>query len=151
METVNKRLELIRIKHFGAHGGRAKFSKILGIPVENLKNYETRNNNIPIAILRKVVDTTGVNLHFLLLGDKPEYTKDYLAPEIVDRIPKMNLCPAAGIKDLTWYVMRHTFASLLAQAGVDIFKIATWIGDSVATTVNHYARLKDGYNPEIEV
>lgn len=39
------------------------------------------------------------------------------------------------------HVMRHTFASLLAIAGVSIFKIARWLGDGVEVVEKHYAHL----------
>jgi integrase len=42
---------------------------------------------------------------------------------------------------LTLHVMRHTFASLLASAGVSIYKIAVWMGDDVAVVQKHYAKL----------
>ena len=32
---------------------------------------------------------------------------------------------------MTPHIMRHTFASLLASAGVSIYKIAKWLGDDV--------------------
>ena len=47
-------------------------------------------------------------------------------------------------KGLAWvkpHVMRHTFASLLAIAGVSIFKIAQWLGDGVKVVERHYAHL----------
>jgi integrase len=42
---------------------------------------------------------------------------------------------------VTPHVMRHTFASLLASAGVSIFKIAQWLGDDVRVVQKHYAKL----------
>jgi integrase/recombinase XerC len=42
---------------------------------------------------------------------------------------------------VTPHIMRHTFASLLASAGVSIFKIATWLGDEVRVVEKHYAKL----------
>lgn len=47
-------------------------------------------------------------------------------------------------QNLTWvtaHVMRHTFASLLVQAGVSIFKVARWMGDGVEVVEKHYAHL----------
>jgi len=47
-------------------------------------------------------------------------------------------------KGFAWlkpHVMRHTFASLLAIAGVSIFKIAQWLGDDVKVVERHYAHL----------
>ena len=42
---------------------------------------------------------------------------------------------------VTPHIMRHTFASLLASAGVSIFKIAQWLGDDVRVAQKHYAKL----------
>lgn len=47
-------------------------------------------------------------------------------------------------KEMRWataHVMRHTFASLLVQAGVSIFKVARWMGDGVEVVEKHYAHL----------
>ena len=48
---------------------------------------------------------------------------------------------AKGYAWLKPHVMRHTFASLLAIAGVSIFKIAQWLGDDVRVVERHYAHL----------
>lgn len=48
---------------------------------------------------------------------------------------------AQGCEWVTPHIMRHTFASLLASAGVSIFKIATWLGDEVRVVERHYAKL----------
>jgi integrase len=55
-------------------------------------------------------------------------------------------------KELDWvkpHVMRHTFASLLAIAGVSIFKIAKWLGDDVRVVERHYAHLLP-QDPDVE-
>ena len=46
--------------------------------------------------------------------------------------------------------MRHTFGSLLASRGCSIYKIAIWMGDEVATTQKHYAKLLP-IDPDIEL
>lgn len=48
---------------------------------------------------------------------------------------------AKGLRWVTAHVMRHTFASILAQRGVSIFKVAAWLGDRVDVTEDHYAHL----------
>lgn len=45
---------------------------------------------------------------------------------------------------ITPHVMRHTFASVLASAGVSIFKISDWLGDDVRVTQRNYAHLEPG-------
>lgn len=48
----------------------------------------------------------------------------------------------AGLPDwVTPHVLRHTFASLAAQAGVSLFKIGTWMGHSMTEVTEIYAHL----------
>lgn len=55
--------------------------------------------------------------------------------------PFRNYTKAMGMKWVSAHVMRHTFASLLVQSGVSIFKVAAWLGDGVAVVEKHYAHL----------
>jgi len=48
---------------------------------------------------------------------------------------------AQGVPWVTPHIMRHTFASLLASAGVSIYHIAVWLGDGVNVVQRHYAKL----------
>ncbi len=50
-----------------------------------------------------------------------------------------------------WHIFRHTFASILAQQGVSIAKIAQWLGHSkIQLTVDYYANLSpDRYDEDI--
>ena len=57
------------------------------------------------------------------------------------RLPFDRHVTACELDWVTPHVMRHTFASLLVSAGVSIYKVAMWIGDTVATTEKHYAHL----------
>jgi integrase len=50
---------------------------------------------------------------------------------------------------VTAHVMRHTFASLLVQAGVSVYKVAKWLGDGVDVVQEHYAHLA-AHDPDIE-
>jgi integrase len=43
--------------------------------------------------------------------------------------------------EVTPHIARHTFASLLASAGVSIYKIAQWLGNDVRVVQQHYAKL----------
>ena len=42
---------------------------------------------------------------------------------------------------VTPHVLRHTFASLLAQQGLSLFKIAKWLGDGILVAEAYYAHL----------
>lgn len=55
--------------------------------------------------------------------------------------PFTDHCKAQGLGWVTPHVMRKTFASLLVQSGVSIYKVAAWIGDGVEVAQRHYAHL----------
>jgi integrase len=46
---------------------------------------------------------------------------------------------AAGMEDVTPHTLRHTWATLAAQAGVELFQIAGVLGDCLATVMRVYA------------
>jgi integrase len=59
------------------------------------------------------------------------------------------LVKEAGLgKWATAHVMRHTFASLFAQAGVSLYKIGAWMGHSSGEVTEIYAHLA-AYDPDI--
>ena len=43
---------------------------------------------------------------------------------------------------MTPHIMRHSFASICASKGIDIYRIATWLGDDVRVVQRHYAKLR---------
>jgi len=45
--------------------------------------------------------------------------------------------------EVTAHMMRRTFASLLVQAGVSLYKVSKWLGDGEAVTAEHYGHLQD--------
>jgi len=56
----------------------------------------------------------------------------------------------AGLSWLTPHILRHTFGSTLAAAGVSIYKIQKWMGHSSVATTQVYAHLQD-YDADINV
>lgn len=52
----------------------------------------------------------------------------------------------AGLKDFTWYSLRHTFASRLAMAGVDIRTVADLMGHRTIQMTMRYAHLAPEHN-----
>lgn len=48
-------------------------------------------------------------------------------------------CETAGLDGVTPHTLRHTCGTWLAQAGVDLWKIAGWLGHSLARTTELYA------------
>ena len=51
---------------------------------------------------------------------------------------------------IRWNVFRHTFASLLVQEGVSIFKVAAWMGNDIAICQRHYAAMMPDVDPDID-
>jgi site-specific recombinase XerD len=49
---------------------------------------------------------------------------------------------AQGVEWISPHVMRHSFASICASKGIDIYRIATWLGDDVRVVQRHYAKLR---------
>jgi site-specific recombinase XerD len=49
---------------------------------------------------------------------------------------------AQGVDWISPHVMRHSFASICASKGIDIYRIATWLGDDVRVVQRHYAKLR---------
>ena len=50
-----------------------------------------------------------------------------------------NACKRAGLKGVGPHTLRHTCGTWMALAGVDLWKIAGWLGQSLATTTELYA------------
>lgn len=52
---------------------------------------------------------------------------------------------AAGLEGVTPHTLRHTAATWLAQAGVDLWQIAGWLGHSVGRITERYAHHHPAY------
>ena len=52
----------------------------------------------------------------------------------------------AGIRDFTWYCLRHTFASRLVMAGVDLRTVAELMGHKTIQMTMRYAHLAPEHN-----
>ena len=51
------------------------------------------------------------------------------------------ICKKAGLRKITWHVLRHTFASHLAMKGVPMTTVQTLLGHSNITTTMRYAHV----------
>ena len=55
--------------------------------------------------------------------------------------PIRKACRLAGIRTIGWHVLRHTYASHLVQAGVDILRVCKYLGHSDVRVTMRYAHL----------
>jgi len=62
-------------------------------------------------------------------------------PWRISRRPSAEYVAEHKCTEVTPHIARHTFASLLASAGVSIHKIAQWLGNDVRVVQQHYAKL----------
>lgn len=65
------------------------------------------------------------------------------------KIAKFQVLPK-GSTGRGWHLLRHTFASRLAQKGVSLYKISKWLGHKSCDTTQIYAHLSPGYDADIE-
>ena len=72
----------------------------------------------------------------------PIASSDYVFPCEVPSRWFTAACTAAGIKDFTWHSLRHTFASRLVLAGVDLRTVQELMGHRTITTTMRYAHLR---------
>ena len=69
---------------------------------------------------------------------------------IKTKIPTMLNIPAKRT-GRGWHLFRHTFATKLAKAGVDMFKIKDWLGHRKVDTTMRYVHLARNYDKDIEL
>ena len=60
----------------------------------------------------------------------------------------LKLCRRVGIKDFSWHCLRHTFASRLVMAGVDLRTVQELMGHKSIVTTMRYAHLAQGHQAE---
>ncbi len=65
-----------------------------------------------------------------------------------DRIlkPIKNLFPG---RIVTWRILRHTFASILVQRGVSIYKVSIWLGNTMEVCDQYYCNAGKRFDPEV--
>lgn len=109
-------------------------------PTMRFKDREERT--IPLtAGFKKFLEGYGLREPFML---RPERTHRKNRYRFDPKRPFNEFMAACECPWVTFHTMRHTFASLLASAGVSIYKISVWLGDDVRVTQRHYAKLVPG-------
>ncbi len=72
----------------------------------------------------------------------PEKSRGKWRNRVELRKPFEAVCKAAGVEWCTAHVLRHTFASVLVQSGVSLYKVQSWLGHSDSSTTAIYAHLQ---------
>lgn len=113
---------------------------------------DRRERTIPLTKeFRRFIRSYGLREPYMLRPDtkhgKNRYRYDFSRPFFEHT--KAQGLNKVGQTRITPHLMRHTFASLLASAGVSLYKIAVWLGDNPRVVEEHYARLSPK-DPDIE-
>jgi len=58
-------------------------------------------------------------------------------------------CRRAGLREIRWHDLRHTFASQLVTAGVPLRQVQDWLGHSTITMTMRYSHLAPGQGAEL--
>ena len=107
------------------------------VTIPKSKNGKTRHiplNSIAVAAFKALqqrsLNTTGPV--FVNMDREPLHGyKHWFDPAV----------SAAGVRDFTWYCLRHTFASRLVMAGVDLRTVAELMGHKTIQMTMRYAHL----------
>ena len=95
-------------------------------------------NQVALAALKTLYKVTGPS--------GPVFLNSKQTPMLAHREWFDPAVAEAGVKDYTWHKNRHTFASRLAMAGVDIRTIAQLMGHSTIQMSMRYAHLSPDHN-----
>jgi len=130
-EIVNARWEWFDFKH-----------KLITLASHNdfkLKDSETRT--VPLnSKLAEILKPHAKKEGYLLLPEKEKDTGYRYRYDFKKAF--RSVCEEAGVPWVTPHVLRHTFASQLAMAGVSLYKISQWLGHSDFKTTQIYAHLQ---------
>jgi integrase len=94
-----------------------------------------------VDIIRPLLPRTGP-----LFPGRYNRSERYAVENTIGRLLAIARAAAGFPADpvITFLTLRHTFASWHVQSGQSVFKVAKWLGNSVATCEKHYAALAPG-------
>jgi len=105
----------------------------------HIKNSESRT--IPLHDrLASILEPYRANEGFIFMPEKEKPGKHEYRYEFKRAFH--SVAKEAGLEWVTPHVLRHTFASQLAIAGVSLYKISKWLGHSDVKTTQIYAHLQ---------
>ena len=131
-ENVDFKRKLIMVRDKPEKGHRTKSGRFRTIPMSNQL----------LAVLKPLRQPLG----YCFFPNKP-----VRAPSSnFNRQFKQLVTQAKLSPETNWLELRRTFGSQLAQRGVSLYKIQTWLGHSdPRITMEHYAHLQPGFDEDI--
>ena len=108
------------------------------LKIVNKKDFQTKSKKFRVIPLNKRL-ITGLKPYIKKGGlcFSNEGKRLHCAP----RRAIYSVLKHAGLKGVSWHILRHTFASRLVQEGVSIFKVSKWLGHSSVNTTMIYSHL----------
>jgi site-specific recombinase XerD len=58
-------------------------------------------------------------------------------------------CRRAGLREIRWHDLRHSFACQLVSAGVPLRQVQDWLGHSTMTMTMRYSHLAPGHGADL--
>jgi len=104
-----------------------------------------RRRTVPLhPRLLEFLQSYGLKSPWLLAPEKVQWPSEKMNAKRFDAKKALaGVAKRAGVKKLTFHMLRHSFATHLAMKGVALAEIAGLLGDSLRVTEEHYA----GYQP----
>lgn len=104
--------------------------KILDTPKSN----KERHIPLDIDLYKALYERKKATGHVFMRGSKAWTSKGL-------NLRLTKVCKKAGLRRITWHVLRHTFASHLAMKGVPLNTVQVLLGHSTITTTMRYAHV----------
>ena len=117
-DRVDLKQKFVQLPNKRTESGKWRFVPLNAIALAALKELRERNPMSPWVFVNRK-------------GEKLRGQRDWFEPAV----------KASGVKDYTWHCNRHTFASRLVMAGVDLRTVAQLMGHRTIQMTMRYAHL----------
>jgi integrase len=117
-DRVDLKQKFVQLPNKRTESGKWRFVPLNAIALAALKELRERNPTSPWVFVNRK-------------GEKLRGQRDWFEPAV----------KTSGVKDYTWHCNRHTFASRLVMAGVDLRTVAQLMGHRTIQMTMRYAHL----------
>jgi integrase len=109
------------------------------ITTRSVRLLDTKNSKSRAIPLTKRASSSLAALSRSQAWDELQSRADRGSDRLIKLFTKVR--NAAGLPDVSLHTLRHTCASRLVQAGVDLYRVKQWLGHSSITVTERYAHL----------